>query len=172
MIDQNKFPEITEEDLINFHENHFNSESLEIFSYFLKKDEKNIFNNANFLGFHTYSDGNIRTLNEEDIAYFKWSESFKSEAKHSTYFVSNKTESLEEDQEMKEELKAHIPSYSKLVRNDNELFLRYGEKYELIKKEEDALDTYYYELSRKNTNHGTDENKIKVNYWPAIPIRI
>ncbi|EMR11429.1 hypothetical protein PNEG_00450 [Pneumocystis murina B123] len=173
MINQNKFPEISEKDLISFHENHFNSESLGIFSSFLEKDEKNIFNNANSLGFHTYADGNIRTLNEEDIAYFKWSESFKSKAEHTTYFVSNKnkTESLE-NEEMKEELKAHVPSYSKLVRNDDELFLRYGEKYELIKKAEDALDTYYYELSRKNTNYETDENKIKVNYWPATPIRI
>ncbi|KAG4306264.1 hypothetical protein PORY_000252 [Pneumocystis oryctolagi] len=141
-----------------------------------QKNEENIYRNANILEPDRYPDGNIRTLNDEDIAYFKWSESFKlPKSNHTTYIVSNenKTKLLEENGKLQEELKPHIPFYSKFVRNDQELFQRYGEKYKIIIETEDALDSYYYEISQKNDDFGkVDEKKIKINYWPVIPIRI
>ncbi|KAG5518903.1 hypothetical protein PMAC_002434 [Pneumocystis sp. 'macacae'] len=174
-MNQNKFPKISEQNLIDFHKSHFNDCSSQFFNSFLEKNEKNIHKNANLLECAKYPDGNIKTLDDEDIAYFKWSESFKSKLNHTTYIISNenKTEPLESTKISQEELKPHIPSYSKLIRNDQELFQKYGEKYKIIIEAEDALDSYYYEISQKDDDFfKVNKKKIRINYWPAIPIRI
>ncbi|KAG4302148.1 hypothetical protein PCK1_001420 [Pneumocystis canis] len=171
----NEFPEITEENLVHFHKNHFNNKSVQFFDFFLEKNEENICKNSNLFEPIRYPDGNIKTLNDEDIAYFRWSESFKSsKLKQAAYIISNenKKESFENEKQ-KEELKPNIPYYSKLVRNHQELLKIYGKKYKIIIETEDALDSYYYELFQKN-NHPFElnEKKMRVYYWPATPIRI
>ncbi|CCJ28177.1 unnamed protein product [Pneumocystis jirovecii] len=176
MTNQDKFPEVSEDDLVNFHKSHFNDHLSQFFNFFLEKNEENICKNANFLEPIKYPDGNIRTLDDEDIAYFKWSESFKSsKPDHTTYIISNedKPDLLEKTEISREELKPYIPSYSKLIRNDQELFQKYGEKYKMIIEAEDALDSYYYKISQMDDDFcKVSRKKIKINYWPAIPIRI
>ncbi|KAG5439328.1 hypothetical protein PCK2_000826, partial [Pneumocystis canis] len=116
MIHPEEFPEITEEDLVNFHKNHFNNQSIQFFDFLLEKNEENIYKNANLLEPIRYPDGTIKTLSDEDIAYFRWSESFKSlKLESTTYILSNENhrDSLQKDK-TKEELKPNIPYYSHL----------------------------------------------------------
>ncbi|CCJ28182.1 unnamed protein product [Pneumocystis jirovecii] len=57
MTNQDKFPEVSEDDLVNFHKSHFNDHLSQFFNFFLEKNEENICKNANFLEPIKYPDG-------------------------------------------------------------------------------------------------------------------